>query len=98
MGKEPHKYNYQRKNKANIRAALRAAVALYIIYLGWQIIAGSSADSGSSMPEWVAFLIGGGFILAAVLFGLYTWRRYRTDMKGAELTPEELAEEDSDFS
>ena len=92
MRRELPKYNLQRKNKVTTRALLRAVVSGYLLYLSWQIIKGAqSGDSSMSGP--VALLIGSVFALTAIVFGIYTWKQYQAGLKGAELTPEELQEE-----
>ena len=93
MEKKPVKYHYLRKNRANTRAVLRALVALYLAWLGWKVASGALGGD-STVPPGAALLIGGGFILAALVFGLYIWKQYRADLKAAELTPEELAEDE----
>ena len=67
-----------------------AAVAVYLLYLAWKIATASGADASFSQP--VSLLIGGAFAAAALAFGWYTWRRYRADLKEAQLTPEEEEE------
>ena len=79
-----------RKNRANVSAVLRGAVACYLLYLGVQIA--MSAGKDPSFPVWAAWVLGGFFCLAGAAFGVYTWRRYRADLKAAELTEEERLE------
>ena len=66
------------------------SVAVYLLYLAWKIATASGADASFSQP--VSLLIGGVFAAAALAFGWYTWRRYRADLKEAQLTPEEEEE------
>ena len=92
MRRELPKYNLQRKNKAATKALLRAVVSGYLLFLSWQII--KAARSGdASMSEPLAFLIGGVFALAAIIFGVYTWKQYQAGLKDAQLTSEEQEEE-----
>ncbi len=88
MGKK--QYNVVRKNSADLRALLRGFVAAYLLYLGWKLIA--SGGDASSFPPAVGYAVGGLFAAGAIAFGCYTWKRYRADLRDAELTPEEAEE------
>ena len=88
--REKKHYHVTSKSRADTAAVLRAAVAVYLLYLAWKIATASGADASFSQP--VSLLIGGAFAAAALAFGWYTWRRYRADLRGAELTPEEEEE------
>lgn len=90
MSNKSKEYNVIRKNRANVSAVLRGAVACYLLYLGVQIA--MSAGKDPSFPVWAAWVLGGFFCLAGAAFGVYTWRRYRADLKAAELTEEEQQE------
>ncbi len=90
MSNKSKEYNVIRKNRAGTAALLRGAVACYLLYLGVQIA--MSAGKDPSFPVWASWLLGGFFCVAAVAFGAYTWRRYRADLKAAELTEEERLE------
>lgn len=90
MSNKSKEYNVIRKNRANVSAVLRGAVACYLLYLGVQIA--MSAGKDPSFPVWAAWVLGGFFCLAGAAFGVYTWRRYRADLKAAELTEEERLE------
>lgn len=93
MRNDQPKYHYLRKRKANLTATFRGVVSLYLLYLGWRIASGALAGD-SPIPGWAVWLLCGVFFTAAVGFGFYTWKRYRADLKTAELTQEELEEED----
>lgn len=84
------RYHVVRKNRADTKALFRVIVCGYLIYLGWQLI--SSGGSTPSFPPFVAWLLGGLFILAAAAFGRYAWGEYRQALREAELTPEEEEE------
>lgn len=84
------KYDLQRKARAGTSAGLRGLVAAYLIYLGWKILNGALAGSFPA-GQWIGVLIGVAFILAALGFGVYILRRYRLDLKAAEL-PEDQEE------
>lgn len=86
MQKGSPQYNFQRKNRAGTRAALRAVVCLYLLYLARQVASGFWREG-----NWIGVLIGGVFALVAIVFGIYTWKCYRSDLKAAKLTEEELA-------
>lgn len=90
MSNHSKEYNVIRKNRANVSAVLRGAVACYLLYLGVKIA--MSAGKDPSFPVWAAWVLGGFFCLAGAAFGVYTWRRYRADLKAAELTEEERLE------
>ena len=63
------------QNKASTAAILRAVVAGYIFFLGWKIATGESEN----MSALTARLIGGAFMLAAVGFGVYIFKRWQID-------------------
>ena len=50
-------YHVTRKSRADTAAVLRAAVAVYLLYLAWKIATASGADASFSQP--VSLLIGG---------------------------------------
>jgi len=83
-------YNAVRKNNADLHALLRGFVAAYLLYLGWKLI--TSGGDGASFPPIVGYVAGGLFAVGAVAFGCYAWKRYRADLRDAELTPEEAEE------
>lgn len=74
-------YDIQKRARAGTAATFRAVVAAYLIYLGWKI---ATAGDGS-MPPLAARLIGCAFIVAAIAFGIYTWKRWRLDLEAARL-------------
>ncbi len=73
------------RGKAATSAVLRAVVACYIAYLGVKIV----QNEEGSMQQTTARLIGGGFILAAVAFGIYILIRLRQDLQTARAVPSE---------
>ncbi len=73
-------YNEELRSKAGKKAVLRALVAGYLVYLGWNIATGES----SSMSQLTARLIGGVFIAAAAAFGVYIFRSWRSDLAAAQ--------------
>ena len=64
-------------SRAGAAALLRAAVAGYLLYLGVDLIRERLLGT-STLPAAAAWLCGAAFITAGVLFGWYTWRRYRS--------------------
>lgn len=66
-------------------AILRAAVAGYLIYLGFTLIRDLLSGS-SGLPPAAAWGIGAVFMLAGALFLVYAWRRFRAEQK-AEAAP-----------
>ncbi len=87
MGKK--RYNVVRKNSADLHALLRGFVAAYLLYLGWKLI---TSGGDASFPPAAGYAAGTLFAAGAVVFGCYTWKRYRSDLQDAELTPEEEEE------
>ncbi len=87
-------YDVQKRAKAGTAATFRAIVAIYIIYLGYNILK-STIDGSSTLPAWAGWVIGVFFIAAALGFGFYIWRRWRIDLEAARLpeTDEEETEE-----
>ncbi len=73
----------QKYSRATGSGVLRAAVAGYLIYLGYNII--SDMLSGvSGMQPALAWLIGILFIACAIAFAVYSYIRYRKELKAAE--------------
>lgn len=84
-------FDVSKRARAGTAATFRAVVVGYLIYLGWKI---ASAEGGA-MSVLTARLIGAVFILAAIAFGVYTWKRWRIDLENARL-PEEPEEHGED--
>ena len=85
-------YDIQKRARAGTAATFRAVVAGYIAYLGWQI----ATAGDSSMPPLAARLIGCAFIVAAIAFGIYTWKRWRLDLEAARLPEDTQAQEEGE--
>ena len=62
--------------------ALRAAVSAYLVYLGFDIFR-TWLVGASTLSPTLAWLCGPGFMAAGLLFGLYSWRRYRRERGAA---------------
>lgn len=75
----------QNRGKAATSAVLRTVVACYIAYLGVKIV----QNEDGSMQQTTARLIGGGFILAAIAFGIYILIRLRQDLQTARAVSSE---------
>lgn len=76
------KPNAGQRQKAVNMAALRAAVAAYLMYLGGSLI-WDRLRGNSSLPPALAWLAGLGFLLCGAAFGWYTWRRWRSERDAA---------------
>ena len=87
MKKKHMRYDMQKKNKANMRATFRAVVSLYLIFLSYQIARGSASGDSPIAPA-LAIAIGAGFVIAALGYGVYTWRQYKSDMVSAQVDDE----------
>ena len=83
-------YHYEKKNRAQVRAALYVIVAAYIGYLGYKTtpLAGEPDGLGTA----AAWILGAVLILAAAGVLVYTWLRYKRELAAAEYTAEEYAE------
>ena len=86
MGKK--RYHVLRKNKADLRGLLRGVVTAYLLYLAWKLATYSGDDP--TFPPVLAYVAGGLFAVAAVVFGIYAVKSYLTSLREAELTDEEL--------
>jgi len=62
--------------RAGTAAVLRFLVAGYLVYLGADLIRDRLLGA-SSLAAGTAWLCGALFIIAGLLFGVFTWRRWR---------------------
>ena len=76
------KYDEAKRSKAGKAALLRAVVAAYIAYLAFRIVTAKD----SSMDLKTARIIGAVFIAADIAFAVYTYMRFRSELKAAEIT------------
>lgn len=67
------------------RAALRAVVGAYLIYLGVSLIR-DMLNGKSAMAPWLAWVCGIFFVLAGAGVLWYTWRRRQEESKAQEKT------------
>ena len=88
-------YDVQKRAKAGTRATLRAVVALYLMYLGSELLR-TVGDEASAFPSWAGWLFGLLFIAAGTVFGAYTWQRYKKEREEARLLPPEESEEEEE--
>lgn len=63
-------------NRAVNMAALRAAVSLYLIYLGVSLLL-PAVRGESTLPPALAWLAGAAFLIGGAAFLAYSWRQYR---------------------
>ena len=82
-------YHYEKKNRANVSAMLRALVAAYIVYLGYSATPLHAEPDG--MSAGMAWLLGGALMLAGIAVLVYTALRYKRDLAAAEYTEKEYA-------
>ncbi len=87
---EKKRYHVVRKQQADLRALLRGLVSAYLLYLGWKLL--FQAGSDPAFPPAARLGFGGLFAAAALAFGWYTWKQYRSSLREAELTSQELEE------
>ena len=85
------KFDIQKRTRANTTASFRALVVGYLAWLGWKI---ANAEEGS-MSALTAQLISAAFMIAALGFGVYTWKRWRSDLESARL-PDAIQEQEED--
>lgn len=67
------------------RAALRAVVGAYLIYLGVSLIR-DRLNGKSAMALWLAWACGAFFALAGAGVIAYTWLRWRREQREREKT------------
>ena len=91
MKKDNKSYDFAKKNKAGVSAALRGMISLYLAYSAWGLIR-TAGEPGNTMPAWGSWLVGGLFAAVAAAFGWFAWKCYKKDLAEAELTDEELAD------
>lgn len=87
-------YDTEKRSRADKAAVLRGVVAGYLVYLGYMIATNKNTD----MSPVFAKVLGGAFILIALVFGFYVLKRWRSDVEGALLSDEEKAEDTADLS
>lgn len=86
--------NAGKEKQANLHAALRGVVALYLISIAVRLVK-SAQESVASMPIWATWLIAAVFAFTGILFGLYAWRVYRWELETADASHEEDSPDES---
>ncbi len=71
----------EQRSKASTSAILRVLVAGYLIYIGVKIFQNENGE----MSPLISKLIGGAFIAAALVFGIYIRKRWQADTANAAL-------------
>ena len=84
--KQNKEYDMALASKALTGLVLRVAIAGYIVYLAWKIVA-NVANGDSPIPAWGAWLIFAVFVAASVVFCVFAWKQFRLIRKIAELPP-----------
>ena len=72
--------------------ALRAAVAAYLVYLGFDLFRAYLAGASTLSPT-MAWLCGPGFMAAGLGFGVYSYLRYRREKAAAPEGQSDAADE-----
>ena len=88
-------YDPQKRSRATISAVLRSIVAFYLAYLGWTV-AQNADGPDTTMKPWMGWAICAVFMAVAIVFGVYTLKRYQADLKAAELPREERREDEDE--
>ena len=84
MGEKGCEYDMAKRTKASNFAVLRALVAAYLAWLGFSLIRDHLRGT-STLPPILVWAAGLGFIIAALAFGLYTWKLWRWELEAAKL-------------
>jgi len=94
MKKGRKQYDVEQKSKAKTRVLLRALISAYLMYLAYQLI--FLGESDSALPAAVCWLAGGIFAVAAIAFGIYSWKQYQISLKESELPSEDEDDEEQE--
>lgn len=79
-------YDIAMRNKALTGLVLRVAIAGYIVYLAWKLLA-NMLNGTSTIPELIVWLVCIVFAAVALGFCMYTWKEFRKSLKAAEVSP-----------
>ena len=75
-------------NRASSMMIIRLVICAYLIYLGGSLI--HDQQSGvSTIAPWLSWISGILFIAAGLLYGWFSWKRYRGDTTDRPEKPEE---------
>lgn len=88
MSMDKRNYDTEKRSRADKAAVIRAVVAGYLVYLGFTIATNKNTDMSPALSR----VLGGAFIVIALGFGFYIWKRWRSDVEGALLPEEDKAE------
>ncbi len=95
--KQKKEYDPATMGKAMSGMALRVIVSAYLVYLAWKILS-ETLNGGSPIPAWGAWLIFLLFVGAAAYFCVYAWKRYKKELKSADISADSQTESyESDF-
>ena len=78
-------YDVQKRARAGTKATLRGVVALYVAFMGYRLLRSARLAEESTMPIDLRWGFGLGMIAAALIFGVYIWKRWRADVEAARL-------------
>ncbi len=84
MDEKNCEYDPAKRAKVSNIAILRAVVAAYLAYLGFDLLRDWFRGASTLSPA-LAWTAGLGFIAAALAFGFYTWKRWKQESEAARL-------------
>lgn len=96
MGSEPQfEYDIQKRAKAGTAATFRAVVALYLVYLAYQIVRGVRDGTSSMSPvvAWIACIV---FVAGGVAVAFYAWKRWQADLEAARFPKQKTEDPPTD--
>ena len=96
MNNQNENFDQANKTKISNMTILRAVVAGYLFYLGFTILRDVMKGEPGSLPIWLLWLCGIGFMLAALAFGFYTWKQYQKQMSALQSESKEEETETPD--
>ncbi len=85
------KFDMEKRSRAYKACGLRMIVALYMCYLAFKI---SSADD-TSMSKTLCWIIGGIFMAAAIVFIIYSRKRFLIDLDAAKIKDDNTADDET---
>ena len=84
MDEKNCEYDSAKRTRATNTAVLRAIVAAYLAYLGFDLLRDWIRGTSTLSPA-LAWTVGLGFIAAAIAFGFYTWKLWKRELEAAVL-------------
>ena len=91
MDEKNCEYDPSKRTRASNTAVLRAVVAAYLAYLGFDLLRDRIRGISTLSPVF-AWTAGLGFIAAALAFGLYTWKLWKRELEAARLPADSAGE------